>query len=363
MTTTFCSEEKALGASDSGLPVRVSSKVPLDKECTTEQLRARCPLPVLMRRMGLGRFAKRNCPSPFRRDEKPSWGIFPREDRWFWKDHGTGESGDEINFIVRAKKLKPARAFREALEYWEAKANEADNEPQPDALPTPEPRPKPDASHFGPGSDDQLVRLSKLRKIDLRGLLVAQDRGLLVFGTFIRHEVYGLKDSSGNVLELRRLDGEPFSAHGPLSERKSHAVKGSLKSWPVGIANAGERPMILLVEGLPDLLAAFEVVVAEGALDRVAPVAMLSAGSSIASDALPLFKGRHVLIVPHADKAGRDGATRWKEQLVAGGAAKVDFYSLTDERDEECSPIKDLNDYLPIYRMETADGSTEGRIL
>ena len=334
--------------------------MPLDKECTTEALRARCPLPVLMRRMGLGKFAKPNCCSPFRRDEKPSWGIFQREERWFWKDHGTGESGDEINFIVRAKKLKPARAFRDALEYWEAKANEADNEPSAYALPTPAPRQKPDVSGFGPGSDDQLDRLSKLRKIDLRGLLVAQDRGLLVFGTFVGHEVYGIKDSSGNVLELRRLDSEPFSAHGPLSERKSHAVKGSLKSWPVGIANAGERPMILLVEGLPDLLAAFEVVVAEGALDRVAPVAMLSATAAIASDALPLFKGRHVRIIPHNDLPGKAGALRWKQQLVAAGATKVEVCSLADE---ECSPIKDLNDYLPIYRMETADGSTEGRLL
>lgn len=337
-----------------------TSKVPLGKECTTEQLRARCPLPVLMQRMGLEKFAKPNCCSPFRRDEKPSWGIFQREERWFWKDHGTGESGDEINFIVRAKKLKPARAFREALEYWESKANEADKEQQPDTLLTPEPRPKPDASHFGPGSDDQLDRLSKLRKIDLRGLLVAQDRGLLVFGTFVGHEVYGIKDSSGNVLELRRLDSRPFPAYGGLAERKSHAVKGSQKSWPVGIANVDDRMMIVLVEGLPDFLAAFEVIVTEHALDLVAPVALLSATAAIASDALPLFKGRHVRIIPHNDPPGKAGAMRWKEQLVAAGATKVDVCPLAEE---ECSPIKDLNDYLPIYRMETADGSTEGRIL
>ena len=86
------------------------------------ELRARCPLPVLMKRMGLAKHAKKTCCSPFRRDKKPSWGIFKREDRYYWKDHGTGDSGDEINFIVQAKKYTGLSAFPKALEYWETLA-------------------------------------------------------------------------------------------------------------------------------------------------------------------------------------------------------------------------------------------------
>ena len=324
-------------------------------------LRTRCPLPVLMKRMGLAKHAKKTCCSPFRADKKPSWGIFKRDDRYLWKDHGTGEAGDEINFIVQAKKYTGPSAFPKALEYWQTIADKGPVTPEETASFASEPQEKPNASGFGVGTEDQLNSLAKLRKIDLRGLLLASERGLLVFGRHCGHDVFGVRDSSGHVLEVRRLDGQPFPAYGELVERKSHALRGSRKNWPVGIADAGDKPMILLVEGLPDFLAAFEVVVREQALDRVAPVAMLAAGSSIAADALPLFKGKHVRIIPHADPAGRNGAMRWKDQLLEAGASKVDFFQLNG--DDESSPIKDLNDYLPLYRMDVEGGSTEGRIL
>jgi hypothetical protein len=60
------------------------------------QLREKCPMPVLMQRLGLERFAKPSCPSPFRNDEHASWGIFEKEGRWFFKDFATEESGDEM---------------------------------------------------------------------------------------------------------------------------------------------------------------------------------------------------------------------------------------------------------------------------
>jgi hypothetical protein len=96
----------------------------------------------------------------------------------------------------------------------------------------------------------------------------------------------------------------------------------------------------MLVEGLPDFLAAFEVVVAECALDRVAPVAMLSAASQIGSDALPQFKGRHVRIIPHEDDPGRKAAMNWKRQLLDAGASKVDFVALTGSAEGDCSPSR-----------------------
>lgn len=341
---------------------RNSSSVLLDSNNTIDGLRAQCPLPVLMTGMGMKSFIRKSCRSPFRPDTHPSWGVFQRDGRWFWKDHGTGEDGDEADFIVRARNLSGPDAFPKALEYWAQVA--ADHLATPDfqQMPVAESKVKPDITRFGLGSADQLERLAQLRGIDARGLLVAHDRQLLVFGRLGPHEVFGIKDSSGNVLEVRRLDGEPFPAYGDLSLRKSHALKGSRKSWPVGIADAGTRPMILLVEGLPDFLAAFEVVVREDALDRVAPVAMLTAGSKIADDALPLFKDRQVRIVPHADRSGHAAGRTWRQQLIQAGASKVDFFNLADDSNPE-SPIKDLNDYLPVYRLVIASRANEGRIL
>ncbi len=325
----------------------------------------RCPLPALMSRMGYAKFAKRSCPSPFRTDKKPSWGVFQRNDRWFWKDHGTGDSGDEVDFIVKAKKIPAAHSFQRAVDIWNRMA---DKKSKPDEVvvlsdQVQEIRERPDRSGFGPGFDTQLETLCKLRRIHPLGVVLAQMHGVLVFGRLAGQDVYGVTDSSGHVLEVRRLDGEQFPSYGTLPERKSHAVKGSRKDWPVGLAEVGSKGTVLLVEGVPDLLAAFEVVAQEGAMETVCPVAMLSGSASIGPDALPAFKGKHVRIVPHNDEAGRKGAARWKEQLIVAGAAKVDFILLCADEEIDTTPIKDLNDYLPIYRNDLTTSPKEGRLL
>jgi hypothetical protein len=43
---------------------------------TIEELKARLPLPDLLRAMGLGDYAKKLCCSPLRKDNNPSWGIY-----------------------------------------------------------------------------------------------------------------------------------------------------------------------------------------------------------------------------------------------------------------------------------------------
>ena len=329
-----------------------------------EQLREKCPLPILMKKMGFENHIKKSCSSPFRDDQKPSWGIYQRDNRCYWKDLGNDDRGDEITFIARAKNLKENENFREIINLWKAyaaKCSDVEYVEYLKELPVIEPQQKPDKSGFGPGNDQQLERLCKLRDIDARGILLAQMSGLLIFGRFSIYEVYGVTDSTGNIVEVRRLDGQLFPAYKQLPERKSHALKGSHKNWPVGIKEVGEKPMVLLVEGLPDLLSAFEVIVTEDAMGRVAPVAMLSANSLISEEALPLFKGKHVRIVPHLDEAGRDGATKWKDALIKAGASKVDFFLVSDERD--ANQVKDLNEYLPYHREKMANGSEKGGIL
>ena len=147
-----------------------------------KDLRMRCPLPVLMTRMGYVKFAKRTCSSPFRTDKRPSWGIFQRNDRWFWKDHGSGDSGDEIEFIVKAKKLSPNESFTKAIGIWHRMAEKKSKPDEVEALRglDQQPREKPDRSGFGPGSDTQLERLCKCRRIDPVGVVLAQMHDVLV---------------------------------------------------------------------------------------------------------------------------------------------------------------------------------------
>ena len=345
-------------------PKNPSSSVPLDLQSIIRNLRARCPLPVLMRRMGFASHAKPNCRSPFREDAKPSWGIFQRDGRWFWKDFGTDEAGDEIDFIVRARELQHRKHARTlAVAYWNrvADGTAAATETKGAAI-QPSARSKPNCTGFHAGTPDQIARLAKLRDISAGALELASRSGILVFGAFSEHEVFGVTDASGNALEVRRLDGQQFPASGVVGERKSHSIKGSSKSWPVGIANVGERQTVLLVEGLPDLLAAFEVVHTEDAQHRAAPVGMLSASARIDADALPMFAGRRVRVVPHLDPAGEEGVEKWISQLSSAGAT-VEVVRLAGSPKPDGSTIKDLNDYLPVYRAEKAAGLPDWRLL
>ena len=344
-------------------PKTPSSPVPLDLTSIILDLRARCPLPVLLKRMGLAKCAKPNCRSPFREDAKPSWGIFQRAGRWFWKDFATDEAGDEIEFIIRARELHDRKQARTvAVAYWN---RVADGTAAPETTDRPvqsKPRSKPDCTGFQAGTPDQIARLAALRDISAGALELASHNGILVFGLHSGHEVFGVTDASGNALEVRRLDGRPFPAIGVVDERKSHSLKGSSKSWPVGIGNAGDHQPVLLVEGLPDLLAAFEVIVAEDAQHRAAPVGMLSASARIGDEALPLFAGKRVRVVPHLDPAGAAGAERWIDQLSAVGAT-VEVVGLGCSPKPDGRTVKDLNDYLPVYRVEKTTGMADWRLL
>jgi len=315
-------------------------------------LKEKCPLPDLLHRIGLGRFAKSSCPSPFRSDSKPSWGIFQRDGHWYFKDFATDECGDEIGVLARHLKLDEREDFRSIIERYREIASQDSTAPTslPDyAKPVQASETeadKPNSSLFSPGTTEQLTALSASRGISMEGLQWAQDRGVLVFGLWYGGEVYGLKDSSGRVMEIRRLDGSMFQAIGGLAERKSHAIKGSQKRWPVGIQEAPQCPMIALVEGIPDFLAAHQVVIEEGRQGVVAPVGMLCATVSIAEQALPLFKGKHVRLFPHADEAGVKAAKKWSDQLKAAGVAKVDFFDFARVKTAPEERVKDLCDLI-----------------
>ncbi len=315
-------------------------------------LKEKCPLPDLLRRIGLGKFAKSSCPSPFRSDSKPSWGIFQRDGHWYFKDFATDERGDEISVLARHLNLDERKDFKAIVEQYREIASQ--DSTLPAALPNYVKPPqaseteaqRPDCGLFSPGTTEQLTALSASRGISMEGLQWAQDRQVLVFGRWHGGEVYGVKDGPGRVMEIRKLDGSMFEAVGALAERKSHAVKGSQKKWPVGIQEAAECPMIVLVEGIPDFLAAHQVVIEEGRQGCVAPVGMLCASVSIAEQALPMFKGKHVRLFPHADEAGVKAAKKWSEQLKAAGVAKMDFFDFARVKVAPGERVKDLCDLI-----------------
>jgi hypothetical protein len=315
-------------------------------------LKENCPMPDLLRRIGLGKHAKSSCPSPFRSDAKPSWGIFQRDSHWYFKDFATDETGDEITVLARYLKLDRKLDFKVIVERYQEIANQDPTTPTAPANDLKPPQDstieadKPDCSLFSIGTQDQLATLSGSRGIAMEGLQWAQERGVLVFGCWYGGGVYGVRDDSGRVMEIKKLDGSLFRAVGGLEERKSHAMKGSQKKWPVGIQEAAECPMIALVEGIPDFLAAHQIITQEKRQGEVAPVSMLCASVSISNHALHYFKGKHVRLFPHADQPGVKAAKKWSQQLKEVEVGKVDFYDFARVKVAPGEHVKDLCDLI-----------------
>lgn len=165
-------------------------------------------------------------------------------------------------------------------------------------------------------------------------------------------------DGERCVAEFRRLDGEKYALRDGAI--KSWSTAG--KHWPVGAAEIGARPCVLLVEGGPDMLAAYHFLWGFNQLAHVAVVAMLGTGSRICEEALPFFKGKRVRICIDADEVqekktvdkkgvehvrrtrpGYDASLRWTEQLTNAGAA-VQGVNLEGLVRADGEPVKDLND-------------------
>ena len=207
------------------------------------------------------------------------------------------------------------------------------------------------------------------------GLTWAAQRGVLVVGQWRDWPCYGVTDASGRVLEVRRVDNEPFPEMGPLPERKSHSIKGSEKSWPVGLPEAVDYPAIALVEGVPDFLVAHDVVIWEQVTRehpqdvRCAPVAMLSASPAIHADALPFFKGKHVRIFAHAEAAGLAGAEKWKRQLLAAGVSDCILFDFSAYHEPATGTIpNDLDEFMGQRtrwqpRKPSADWTTDFKVM
>jgi len=298
-----------------------------------------------MNRLGLVRYAKSNCASPFRSDQHASWGIFNHNGRWLFKDFATGECGDEIRFLAKLKGLDSKQDFLKLLDVYSTLAKSTSSEHQMQ-LPAQTRRVElPDQLFLRDGTQDELRKLAELRGISYEGLHFAQLRGVLQFGKCWASDVFAVTDRSGYLGEVRRLDGEAFPASPRFAGHKSHTLKFSRKDWPLGILEAEGCPGIALVEGMPDFLALHQFVVEERLSGKVAPVAMLTSSCDISSEALPHFTGKSIRIFPHVDEPGIDAAERWQRQLIKAGAKQVDFFNFRSCEVGAGSELKDLCDF------------------
>jgi hypothetical protein len=157
--------------------------------------------------------------SPFRSDDRPSFSVFADGKRW--RDFGTNERGDVVDFVRRAlgADTKGALAWiRERLGFISDK-NSAGKKPR---IPT---------LRFG--SDAELQRLSEQRGFNIEALKLAEAHGFLRFCEFAGQTAWCVTDRRRKLYEFRRLDGAPWPAYKHLAVRKSHCI-GVGKNWPIG---------------------------------------------------------------------------------------------------------------------------------
>ena len=309
-------------------------------------------MPELMDRIGLGEYAKPICKSPFREDANPSFGIYQASSGdWLFKDHATGESGDELHLLAHHLGRNVDNEFSYLLEYYARYASApATRESVSKTVQAPKSKGI-ELNNYHVGNAREIRELSMARPYYREGLNWASQRGVLKFGSVHGNPVYVVTDQSKKLAEARRIDGQAFK-----SGNKSHCLKGSSKSWPVGILEAQQYPNIALVEGVPDFLHAHYGILYEQAPHHsstdvhCAPVAMLGASCTIACDALEYFKDKNVTLFPHLDPAGKEAAQRWGDQIHHAGAKEIGVFDLDGAINEQGENVNDLYDTYCLSR-------------
>lgn len=186
-------------------------------------------------------------------------------------------------------------------------------------------------------------RVATLRGLAVDGCRLAALRGLLRFCAWKGRLCWAVTDSLRINAQARRIDGRPWTE----IHAKAWTLPGSRAAWPLGTYESRPFPVLLLVEGGPDLLAGHHFIVAQGRQSDVAVVGMLGASNRIPDDALPAFRGKRVRIFAHADAAGIKGAETWRSQLRSFGAT-VDVADFTQLRMTDGRTIGDLNDAVHV---------------
>jgi hypothetical protein len=307
-----------------------------------EAAKDRLRIPEVWQMLGLPGKPGNSCRSPVREDRHPSFSIFDEGRRY--KDFGTGESGDALDFISLTTGLSTSAAAKEYIRLagtGSMKTLAPRLRPRRPVLtkPSKAPAKRLDLSGYEPGTEQNLKTLSRLREINIEALRIYRDRGLLQFDC----DHWLITDSSQRNAQRRRFDCGLITLKGGEKVREQ-SLPGSEGKWPIGAADIGGREDIGWGEGMPDFLSVLHFAYAEGKADAIAPVGMMGAHNPIHSEALPHFKGKRVLIFPDLDDAGRNAAVRWTQQLKEAGAAQVRCFSLAGLVQENGSEVNDLND-------------------
>jgi hypothetical protein len=331
--------------------------------------------------------------SPFRPEKSASFSIF-KEGRAF-KDHADDTAkGDVISFIRIAAHCDNGEAIRLLLN-WAGDHAPIGHRKHTGAIvglrkaavlvvpPTPPPPPPPPP--INPWEDvdgsvkfDPLNHTHRILPGRMGATAIAASRRLPVSSTARLAEAGILRNMNGAKQRWILVDGPDMPRSVVTAEIRNHdrglfwhgakvdSCKGYKKGWPVALSLAMKETdkIIIVVEGGPDLLAAYALIEHLSRHDCVAVSILGREIKQIIPAAQRVFAGRYVHILPHRDPdksgeitSGRNAALCWAKMLINDcGAADVTWRALEGLTLPDGRPVKDLCDAIEDGGLERNAG-------
>jgi hypothetical protein len=285
-----------------------------------------------------------SCKCPWREDRHASFSVY--DDGRKWKDHATGEGGDVVDFITRALNISAEDGLRQFMEM--AGGGYRVLSPRPKLAPTPAPKTEDTdekrrrRAAWPPmelPTDGELEVIATLRRLPVEGPQWASMDGSLRMANVDGERCWIIRSICGKNAQARRLDGQPLG-----DNLKAKTLAGSIATLPVGKYHDTRWPAVALVEGGPDVLAAYAAFHRLGLLDTVAVCGILGSSMRPPYGALATMKGRRVRILQDNDEAGRKAADVWA-RLIHNAGGNVDIWTPAQEG-------ADLNDIFHLPEAE-----------
>lgn len=323
-----------------------------------EEAKAKLDIPAVAARCFPNWKPALSCHSPWREDRNPSFSVYDEGRKW--KDHATGDHGDAVDFLAKALDIPAQEAVRRFVEM--AGGGYRVQASRPKLAPTPAPKTddteeKRRRRAAWPAmelpTDEELEAVATLRRLPVEGPQWAAIDATLRMATVDGERCWIIRSTCGKNAQARQLDGEPFQ-EGRAADPfflKAKTLAGSIATLPVGNYHDTRWPAVALVEGGPDVLAAYAGIFRLGLLDSVAVCGMLGASMRPPYGAVATLKGRRVRIFQHNDEAGQKAADGWA-RLIHNAGGTVDIW--TPEK-----AGADLNDIFHLPEAEVSAALAE----
>jgi hypothetical protein len=187
--------------------------------------------------------------------------------------------------------------------------------------------------------------IATLRNLPVEGPQWAAIDAALRVATVDGERCWIIRSTCGKNAQARRLDGQK------LGDLKAKTLPGAVATLPIGNYHDTRWPAVALVEGGPDVLAAYAAIYRLGLLDTVAVCGMLGASMRPPFGAVATMRGRRVRIFAHNDPAGQKAADSWA-RIIHNAGGTVDIWT-------PAQAGADLNDIFHLPEAEVTAALAE----